>query len=114
MTSDQLSKAHETIENPMLERASYMSQVEELEETISGLHNTTVDLKTIPCNKVSEEDISKPHSKTLELKDENTALNKEVERLIKVETVSAPSSETNDNPITVLEGLLDEKANKTE
>ena len=42
------------------------------------------------------------------------ALNKEAESQIKVETVSVPSSETNDNPIAELESLLSEKTNEVE
>ena len=47
MTNDQLSRAHETIENQVLEIANYVSQVEQLEETISDLHNTIFDSKSI-------------------------------------------------------------------
>ena len=51
LNNDHLSRAYEKIENQRLEKASYMSQVEELEETISDLHNTIVNLKFIPNNK---------------------------------------------------------------
>ena len=51
LNNDQLSRAYEKIENQRLEKTSYMSQVEELEETISDLHNTIVNLKFIPNNK---------------------------------------------------------------
>lgn len=51
LNNDQLSRAYEKIENQRLEKTSYMSQVEELEETISDLHNTIVNLKFISNNK---------------------------------------------------------------
>ena len=51
LNNDQLSRAYEKIENQRLEKTSYMSPVEELEETISDLHNTIVNLKFIPNNK---------------------------------------------------------------
>ena len=51
LNNDQLSRAYEKIENQRLEKTSYMSQVEELEETISDLHNIIVNLKFIPNNK---------------------------------------------------------------
>ena len=97
LSDDQLSRIYETIENQRLEKVSYMSQVKELEETILDLFNTIVDLKSIP-NKKSSEDV--------ELQDVNAVLNKEPERLIKMQTVSVTSSETNDNHTVELEGLL--------
>ena len=74
-----------------------MSQVKQLEETILDLFNTIVDLKSIP-NKKSSEDV--------ELQNVNAVLNKEPEHLIKMQTVSVTSSETNDNHTVELEGLL--------
>ena len=50
LNNDHLSRAYEKIENQRLEKASYMSKVEELNETISDLHNTIVNLKFIPNN----------------------------------------------------------------
>lgn len=47
----------------------------------------------------SEEDIEQLQSKHIELQDVGTALNKEVERLVKMEMVSVPCSETNDNHV---------------
>ena len=44
------------IENQWLGKASYMSKVEELEETISNLHNTIAYLKFI-ANNISSEDV---------------------------------------------------------
>ena len=43
------------IENQWLGKASYMSKVEELEETISNLHNIIAYLKFIAKNKSSED-----------------------------------------------------------
>ena len=43
------------IENQWLGKASYMSKVEELEETISNLHNIIAYLKFIANNKSSED-----------------------------------------------------------
>ena len=76
------------IENQTLEISGYRSQLKEVEETISGLHNTIVNLKSIPNNKLSVEDINKLQLKMLELQTANTDLNKEIEHLIKAETVS--------------------------
>ena len=43
LTNDQLSRAHEMIENQALEITKYVTQLEEFEETISGSHITIVD-----------------------------------------------------------------------
>ena len=43
LTNDQLSRAHEMIENQALEITKYVIQLEEFEETISGSHITIVD-----------------------------------------------------------------------
>ena len=102
------------IENQTLEISGYRSQLKEVEETISGLHNTIVNLKSIPNNKLSVEDINKLQLKMLELQTANTDLNKEIEHLIKAETVSERASETNDNNIVELERLLSEKTNEGE
>lgn len=86
--------------------------MEELEETGLVLRNTVVDLKKyIPNNKSSDEDINKLQSKTVELQDTDTGLNREA---IKVETASVPSSKANDNHIVEPEVLLSEKTNKAE
>ena len=50
LNNDHLSRAYEKIENQRLEKASYMSKVEELNEIISDLHKTIVNLKFIPNN----------------------------------------------------------------
>ena len=102
------------IENQTREISGYRSQLKEVEETISGLHNTIVNLKSIPNNKLSVEDINKLQLKMLELQTGNTDLNKEIEHLIKAETVSERASETNDNNIVELERLLSEKTNEGE
>ena len=63
---------------------------------------TQINLKLIPNSKSSEEDIkqlqseediNQLQSKTIELQDVSTVLNKEVERLVRMETVSVPYSE---------------------
>ena len=74
LTNDQLSRAHEMIENQALEITKYVTQLEEFEETISGSHITIVDWKPIPNSKLSEEDINQLQSKIPELKDMDTAL----------------------------------------
>ena len=53
MANDQLSKAHEAIENQDLKITNHMSQV----EVEVDLHNTIVDLKPIANSKSSKEDI---------------------------------------------------------
>ena len=53
MANDQLSKAHEAIENQDLKITNHMSQV----EVEVDLHNTIVDLKPIANGKSSKEDI---------------------------------------------------------
>lgn len=47
------------------------------------------------------------------MKDVNTALKVKVKRLIKSETVSVPSNETNKECIVKLEGLLIEKTSES-
>lgn len=47
------------------------------------------------------------------MKDVNTALKVKVKRLIKSETVSVPSNETNKECIVKLEGLLTEKTSES-
>ena len=83
-----------------------MSQKEELEETISDLHNT------ISNSKSSEEDINQLQSKILELQDVNTAQSENVNHMIKLETIPEPSSEVNDDSIVKQEGLLSKKDKK--
>ena len=79
--------------------------MEKPEETISDLHNRIIDLELIPNSKSSEEDINLLKPKYFELQDGNTALNGEVEGFIKLETISVPYSEANDNHIVELEGF---------
>lgn len=67
LINDQLSRAHETTENETRERASSVSELEELKETIPNLHDTKNHLKLIRNNKSSEEDMKQLHSKTSEL-----------------------------------------------
>ena len=123
MTNDQLSRPHDTIENQVLEIIIYVSQVEKLDKKVFDLHNTIVNLKPTPNSKSSvedskqlqsEEDINQLQSKTLEVQDTNNASNKEVEHMIKGETISVPCSETNDNHIAELEGFLSKKKIKVE
>ena len=47
------------------------------------------------------------------MKDVNTALKVKIKRLIKSETVSVPSNETNKECIVKLEGLLTEKTSES-
>lgn len=68
--------------------------------------------KSIPNNKLFEENIQQQQSKVLELQDVNITINQEVERLTKVELASIPSSEANDSPIVEQEGLLSETTNE--
>lgn len=68
--------------------------------------------KSIPNNKLFEENIHQQQSKVLELQDVNITINQEVERLTKVELASIPSSEANDSPIVEQEGLLSETTNE--
>ena len=105
LTNGQLSRVRETTENQALEMANYESYVAKPEETISDLHNRIIDLEFIPNSKSSEEDINLLKCKYFELQDGNTALNGEVEGLIKLETISVPYSEVNDNHIVELEGF---------
>ena len=113
MTHDQLSRAHETTEKQTLEIANYVSQKEELEETISDLHNTIFDLKPISNSKSSEEDINQLQSKILESQDINTAQSENVNHKIKLETIPEPSSEVNDGSVVKQEGLLSKKDKKS-
>ena len=83
MSNDQLSRAHETIKNQALEIANYVSQVEELEQTISNLRNSIFNLKPISNSISFEEDISWLQSKILKLRDPNTAISGEVKHLVK-------------------------------
>lgn len=110
-TNDQLSGAHGTLDNQTIEIDSYLKQVEELEEASSDLHNWIVDLKFIP-NRKSYDDIEQFQSKILELQEANTALNGVVECSIKLEIVSEPFSETNDDCITKC--LLSERTGEAE
>ena len=57
------SRARKTVENQILEIASYMPEIEEVEKTIPDFHNTRY--KIHPNNKSSEEDINKVQSKYL-------------------------------------------------
>ena len=84
---------------------------EELEEVSSDLHNWIVDLKFIQ-NRKSYDDIEQFQSKILELQEANTALNGVVECSIKLEIVSEPFSEANDDCITKC--LLREWTGETE
>ena len=81
LTNDQLSRAHETSENQELEFSNYVSQVEELEETILDLHNKIGNLKSVPNSNSSEEYINQLQSNNLELQDANTSLSGEVKCL---------------------------------
>ena len=83
MSNDQLSRAHETIKNQALEIANYVSQVEELEQTISNLRNSIFNLKPISNSISFEEDISWLQSKILKLQDPNTPISGEVKHLMK-------------------------------
>ena len=89
-----------------------MFQLEQLEEKILDLHNTILNSKSIPNNKLFKENIHQQQSKVLELQDVNITINQEVERLTKVELASVPSSEANDSHIIEQEGLLSETTNE--
>ena len=89
-----------------------MSQLEQLEEKILDLHNTILNSKSIPNNKLFKENIHQQQSKVLELQDVNITINQEVERLTKVELASVPSSEANDSQIVEQEDLLSETTNE--
>ena len=91
-----------------------MSQVKKLEERISDLHKTIIDLKSIPNSKSSEEDINLLQYKFFKLQDGNKTLNGEAENLIELETISVPSSEANDSYQVELEGLLNRMTSEAE